>query len=414
MKWMIRTLSLMFFIVSGVSCANRDVSSSHSFRIYSEGAIEISETTLGPKYEGELFEYVEVLRLNQDDSVEESLLGMPRPYVMDQRGYFYVPDYRPPRIVCFNAEGEFSHTIGRQGEGPGEYTAVEILKIADGIVTLFDSRKRRTTRFNTDGTLIDLITTDYQKTGPARGYFMEGLYEDGTGKQYSFWNMGNRDDEYQYTGVSVTAHDAAGAELFSIETPLIRTMFNFDSNGIQGGSGLSFGGSPVIRHLDDGRFIRTTGETPEIDLFSNDGDLIGRIVVELPRESTAQAEVELREYYREIIRTASNPRSQAFSQAILEDFQIPEYKAYWSDVQVDENGFFWLLNSEQYYGTVEDVLRWRILSPEGEYLGNTQCMATEARISRGHLLTIQENEETGAQDLIVYKIHPLARGLRYP
>jgi hypothetical protein len=73
-----------------------------------------------------------------------------------------------------------------------------------------------------------------------------------------------------------------------------------------------------------------------------------------------------------------------------------------------------LRHSEQYYGTQEHAISWRVLSPEGEYLGDTRCLADEASISHGHVLTICNNEETGAQDLIVYKIRPLARGLRFP
>ncbi len=397
-----------------VGCTSRDISSSHTFRIFTEDGITVPKTTGGPKYDGELFKYVEVLRLKQDDSVEESLLALPRPYLMDESGYYFVPDLRPPRIVCFDNEGNYSHTIGREGEGPGEFRSLEVTGFTGDILTVFDSRTRRATSFNTDGTLINTLITDYQKAGSARAYFLHGLHEDESGIQFSFWGTGDRDDEYQYQGASVTALDADGNELFSIDTPLIKTMFNFTSGPIQGGGSLPFAGSPLIRQLSDGRFIRTTGETPEIDLFSNRGDLIGRITIELPRESPAAAEQQMKEYYLERLQNADNERSRMSLQTMLDNLKFPEYKAFWSDVIIDDSGFFWLKPSEQFYAVTDEVFDWLVLSPEGEYLGTTRLMTGEVNVCHGHLLTIQEDEKTGAQDLIVYRIHPMVRGLRYP
>jgi len=402
------TLSLL------TSCASDTSSPEHSFRIYEEDGVTIAETAGGPKFEGELFEYIEVVRLNQDDSVPESLLGMPSPYFMDEEGSFYVPDLRPPRVVCFDAEGQYSHTIGREGEGPGEYRSVEITRIRGDELTVFDGRTRRATRFHTDGTLVSTLTTRYQKSGPAPAYSLNGLQGDEHGRMITYWSVRNREDIYQMSGAAVDVLDSEGEVLFEIETPMIRIMYEINSGGIVAGVGLSFSGSPVIWRLDDGRFIQTTGEAPEIDVFSSEGDLTGRIVIDLPLESTAQAEAELRAYYAERIRNATNPHSRSLSQAMLEDFQIPEYKAFWSDMEIDESGYIWLRHSEQFYGTVADSISWRVLSPDGEYLGETRCQATEAGLSYGHLLTIHENEETGAQDLIVYCIVPAVPGLRYP
>ncbi|MFC1529157.1 6-bladed beta-propeller [Gemmatimonadota bacterium] len=411
---MLRMVPALLLVVSMSACSDSDVSSGHSFRAWSEGGITISKTTGGPKYEGELFEYIEVVRLNQDDSVVESLLGMPFPYFMDDGGAFYVPDFRPMRVVCFDAEGEYSHTIGREGEGPGEFRYLEITELEDDILTVFDSRIRRATRFNTDGTLIGTLITDYQKSGTAFGYSLHGLLEDERGRMYTYWVVRDRVDIYQMVGVAVDVLDSEGEVLFEIETPMIRTMYEINSGGIVAGVGLSYAGSPVIWHLDDGRFIRTTGETPDLDIFSVDGDLIGRIETGLVRESTARAEEEHRAYYTGRIQDATNPRSRAFNQAMLEDLRLPEFKALWSDLVVDESGYIWLKHSEKFYSDQEPAVCWRVLSPEGEYLGETRFAAVEASISHGHMLTIQENEETGVQDLIVYDIRPVARGLRYP
>jgi hypothetical protein len=288
------------------------------------------------------------------------------------------------------------------------------MQIGDGIITAFDSRMRRTTRYRADGTLIEVITTTQQRTGPAANYSLEALDRDEQGRLIHYWNGNSRVGDYQVSNASVLVHDADGTELFRIETEPVNQMYNFSSGGIQGGAGLSYSGSPVVMRLVDGRFIRSTGETPVIDLFSAGGEQIGRIEVDLPQEDTRAEEAILREYYTDRIRNAPSEQSRAFSQALLEDLRVPEFKAYWSGIEVDTYGYFWLTHAESYHGPGADNMRWRLLSPEGEYLGDTGFQAQEATISHGHLLTIQENEETGEKDLIVYEIRPQVRGLRYP
>ena len=83
-----KSLRLILTYLLLIACTEHQIEVPHSFRIYDENGIEIAETTGGPKYAGEIFEYLEVLRLNQDDSQEASLLARPYMYMMDEYGAF--------------------------------------------------------------------------------------------------------------------------------------------------------------------------------------------------------------------------------------------------------------------------------------------------------------------------------------
>ena len=94
---------LSIILVSAIACSKGDEGlSTHSHRIYTENGITISATRGGPKFEGVLFHYEEVLRFQQDESVVESLLTQPRIVLMDQEGAFYVEDGQVNRIARYH------------------------------------------------------------------------------------------------------------------------------------------------------------------------------------------------------------------------------------------------------------------------------------------------------------------------
>ena len=58
---------------------------------------------------------------------------------------------------------------------------------------------------------------------------------------------------------------------------------------------------------------------------------------------------------------------------------------------------------------------FRILSPEGEYLGRTsRPKGSWVKVARGHLMLTTYDAETGAPRLEVYEITPAVSGLKYP
>ena len=95
---------------------------------------------------------------------------------------------------------------------------------------------------------------------------------------------------------------------------------------------------------------------------------------------------------------------------------IPDVKTYWSGVGIDEYGYHWIGRHTDY--TAPDPYaepgRYMLLSPEGEYLGEFQNPESRGGRSRGHFLSIREDEETGEMHYIVYRMVPAVEGFVYP
>jgi len=154
-----RTLTclLSIYLISS-ACSNDETTQIHSFQIIEEDGVPVAVTSGGPKYEGELFHYEEIVRLEQDESNEESILYRATQYLMGEDGNYYVNDRGNVRIAVFGTDGKYLRSFGRDGDGPGEFRFPRLLWIRDDNLAVFDSRNRRTSLFHVNGTFIQTFS----------------------------------------------------------------------------------------------------------------------------------------------------------------------------------------------------------------------------------------------------------------
>ena len=89
----------------------------------------------------------------------------------------YVLDGGSLAVHVFTAEGTFLRTIGRRGDGPGEFQNPGELYIADSAMVVWDTQVRRLTRFDLDG---EVIGTQSAATSLLPGARLAGLFPDGS------------------------------------------------------------------------------------------------------------------------------------------------------------------------------------------------------------------------------------------
>lgn len=89
----------------------------------------------------------------------------PQSLAVDGAGRIYVADDKPTVIKVFGPDGRFLHTIGREGEGPGEFRNA-FLAVHGSQLVVHDPRLARTTVFDTSGALIRSWKTSCCYYGP--------------------------------------------------------------------------------------------------------------------------------------------------------------------------------------------------------------------------------------------------------
>lgn len=392
------------------ACSSRTDETRHSFRIFVENGVTIAETNGGPKYEGELFEYEPILTLKGNPEIEESMLFRSGQFTVDRDGNFFICSEN--RIAVFDKEGSYVRSFGREGNGPGEFRRMRLQYLHDGIISIYDSRVRRTTHYQTNGELKDVVSPPPTISSNISELFCipEGLIiisrtraEEGTLTLY---------------GMEIIHISADGDSVANFKTPLVPRQYRYGFEGGGGAGTIRYSGQPVAQCMPNIGLYITSGAEPEIQIYDFGGDLRRVIRLDIEPEPVTSEE-------RSMIIQSVDDRVNAAreSGAGIEPREasrralfIPKLKAFWEDMQVDIAGYIWLQVPEIYNAASESRgRRYRVLSPEGEYLGDTRWPEwMSGRVVRDLLLSKQLNEETGEAIPTVYRISSAIRGFNYP
>ncbi len=418
------------------ACSSRDDGNpSHSFRVFTENGISIAEDVGGPKYQGEIFEYEKVLELRFNPENEESLLIRPWMFIMDEDGYFYVADAGNHRIAVFNPEGLFERGIGREGEGPGDLFDPTRVFLHNDTLIIPDSPRGRTSLFRTDGTFIDVLSY------PLAGYRLRRLDRTESGNLILHISQQVQDTQKMQFGERVVSVSPEGDTLAVLDSPLVTLakMVNAEVRVfIQSTQSYAQRTRPTQSFLhytgygqatyspEKEQVLISSGEEPYIDWYNLHGELVSRIHLVLPEQIVTKEEKDeiIAAYDRQIEEAAAEPDERRQEIGIdrartqRKIVQLPDKKSYWIGVSIDTDGYYWLGHpqTQRIDYDSDRSIKSRLLSPEGEYLGDTTWPASETggNVCHGYLLIVCVDKETDEQIPTVYRIRSLINGLAYP
>ncbi len=414
---------ICFLLVSiPVSAKSNEQISSHSFRIFENDGVTISESSGGPKYEGDIFTFEKLFELNQDESRPESLLNVNSGYLMTEDGLFFVFDSADCRIAVFDQNGQYLRDFGRQGAGPGEFNSVFCQWARDGIIAVYDPVQFRVSTFTTEGRLLEIFTRPGYSNVRMLAPFMRSLrwiYPLPDGRMVQIFQEQKEyrtvDESKRTTGVLVSS---AGDSLRSFSTEWMLVPRSHVSGGRLIYHSKMYYADPALQvDLDRGVFIADPRE-PIARWYDFEGNLTRILRFGLEPEPVTDGEKDAyvrsqRELIRDAEGEARERREESLKYAI-----IPDHKPFWITIMVDDLGYYWLRNPWDWTLPSEDMVRlycFKVFSPEGEYLGSaTWPTGNTSSITRGHLLGRHMDEEFGGFRHFVYRIIPTVEGLEYP
>ncbi len=354
-----------------------------------------------------------MLEIRPDPDNEESFLYRPSYFTMDESGVLYVGDSRNGRIAVFDPEGNYLRSIGRRGEGPGEFRFGPDfpLHLLGSVLSTHMIQAGVTVQFATDGTYLG--TLPHSVPGSLE------IHQAGNSALVVHEQFTERDTDFVRLSERMTIVDVSGTVLARVEFPVIpvAVMVTVPGQSEPEASSIQYGAHPQTVYLATEEILVSNGEEPILNWYGLDGVLRRQVRLDLPRESvTAEGRGSVEELLDRL--ASENPERSALYQQMRDSLHFPEFKAYWSWVLGDDAGYVWLgkARAERFDYTADESWEFRVLSPQGEYPGDTAwpLLNTPSGIVRGHLLGMVTDPESGEVFPTVFQIRPAVEGLEYP
>ena len=319
-----------------------------------------------PIYDSDVF-YLEEDLFIGESSRDEYIFSNIRGITVDDLSNIFVLDVKEANVKVFNAEGDYSRTISKKGEGPGELSMPYTISItSDTELMIQDVMNRRLSFFSLEGDFLRHVST--AKVNLGRCCF------DHNGDIIGII-FGGEEDKFNYE-VKKLGPDCAVLKTFTSTPPVNRGIIR------------PFAPRPLLIFGLQSTVIFAYPEDYTIHIFDNEGNEIKRIHKEYKPVTVIQEHIDdMKERLKNLPDTLKLEMS-------------PHYAAFLHLSMDEENRLF--VNT---YENIESELAptYEVLDSDGRYIVKIEIPAQPVLWKGGKLYTIEEDEE-GYQIVKRYKV----------
>lgn len=402
------SIVLLVPLCLAAACGDGAGPDGHTFEITDEAGVVVARNSAVPRYEGELFTYEKVVEVRGDAAVPESLLYDPYFVAMDDAERVYVAEQGNFRVSVWDLEGNYLLSIGRRGEGPGEFPFGPVfgLEVQDGILSVPMMQNGRTIRFRTDGSYVDTLSAP---TVPRA----MSIHRAPGGELVAIDQAGDGGSDGREMRARATVLRESGEEIVAIDTPAVRIA--------------NYSGGPRAVFLPPDTILMTTGEAPVVLFHGLDGAVRREVRIDLQAMPVTEVDrAAITDYIDERIAQAPETRDEPGGEAGTKEqwrrrrdgVAFPETKAHWMFALVSESGWLWLFKSqpEKLDYTANEVMEAYVVSPEGRYVGDTTLpeLFVPNAVRGAYLLALVVDADSGERVPTVFRAVPAVAGFEYP
>lgn len=238
-------------------------------------------------------------------------------------------------------------------------------------------------------------------------------------KQLVFISQHNeREGDFEKYRMKVVTMTSEHEQLWQAETPLLPTgIWTTYMGDRRLQYSMPFPPRPLIVYDPICGILLSPGDKPVLQLFEVNGRLRFNIRLDIEvRTFTAEDRSKVIDRLNQDLVEGSEHR-KAIAKAQKESIVFPQTKPYWTNITIDGSGHIWLQVPEHSADRLAagGGYLYRVISPEGEYLGDTRIPSIgRFIINRGRMLMNYFDCEAELPQLIVYQIEPAIEGFIYP
>jgi len=290
-------------------------------------------------------------------------------------GRVVVVDEGADEIRAYSSDGAFLTSVGRNGEGPGEFSrpwSAQPFR-ADSLV-VWDFWLRRITVLDAGLRLGRVATLPPSPLRPRQALFWLG--------DSTFVGIQTTTDAFEGLGYY---RDPLNVIRFAFESEAYDTIVTLAGNeGFrweQGGTRPPFGKRSQVA-IRTGSIIAGDADRMEFTVYSRDGTI--RQIFRVPSYDLSITRAER----KRDLETLIHPDAPPFLHDAVRDMPVPETKPAYASIRVDSEGYVWA-SHYQSYGDLDEAQVWEVFSPEGRWMG---AVTTPPRFD---ILTIGKSHVAG-------------------
>lgn len=319
----------------------------------------------------------------------------------------------PPQIYVFRPDGSQQGTLGRGGEGPGEYRMISnLLPLAADTVAAYDLFQRNALLFHPDGAALGNI--QFPTGGATIPPLLVARINGGTWIFQVVNPMSQppagADGAYRVDEPVYSWRDGMPAldTLFLLPGPsMVQGTLDFGGQSIPMGKAVGYGANTFVGAAND-LIWSTTGDRFVLTARDTTGTVRREVRMAAPPRAVSDADKEafkaaMREQF-EAAKSFGVPEGMLDAEiAKLDQTTFAEHRPAIGQLTVDRLGRVWVTPDVP---TVDDSLRWFVFSSEGELLGRLQLpKGLLVAASEDRVVLRREDDETGLVRLEVWGLN---------
>lgn len=358
-------------------------------KIEIENGAKVIKNPTDPLYGDIKFALEEDLSIGNQQN-ENYLFYKVRDIQVGKNGNIYISDSENYRVQCFDKNGNYLLTIGRKGQGPGEFNRPLELQIYDETGKIYvNDGSRKIKIFDRKGNYVN------------KDIIIEGVLSD-------FYLDSDRNiwGKFSLPGtnsIKKVNHEGKIVQKLA-ESPFMFTkkIFSIEKIGNRGNAeGLfithGYEHDSYISKIDNHTFIYGYSKEYELNIFDKEGNILIKIKKDEPYKKFTKEE---KSSIENKIKVGLISKGYPYRGISL---RYPKHMPFFYSIFTDCRGRIYVRrNPRERTGNGEGV--YDIFCKEGYYLYRATIPSSSYIIRKGYLYTRIENEDTGEELVKRYKI----------
>jgi len=321
--------------------------------IEQENGVTVVKNPKEPMYGEGVFSLEEELIIGEAEGREEYMFSQIRSIAVDNVGRIYVLDARESQVEVFDQNGTYIRSIGKRGQGPGEFTRPLSISITGQNDLVVDDIPSRLALFSLEGEFKKNINT--AKIGLLRIEI---------------------DSEMNMVGIAIVREEENPRyELKKFDSEL-NYLHSLGSSPLPSAAGFNpFSGTLLCQIDNNDQVVCGYPEDYEIEIFDKEGKLRKKIIKEYDPIEITKEEIE------EV--TEGMPPDIKLS--------IPKYHSAYRWISIDDEDRIYVMTWER--ASEGEGYYYDVFDPEGKYIAKVPLKTRPFVLKNKKLYTVEEDEE---------------------